>query len=348
MKVIGLAATILAALTACAPVTRQPQISDARAQEEAVRQMEAAIQRLVKAEERVANVYRPIRLANIDLCGEKIGRSIGAGLVIGDLKPRAQQAAYAKLFNANEIAIAVTFVEEGGPAQRAGLQTGDVVEPFKGMTRGELMNIVQKPNERGPITLKVKRGGETKPVEIQPELACAYPASVVAQDAVNAFADGKKIVVSTGLVNFVESDNELALVLGHELAHNTMDHIGKMRGNEFMGVLAGAIVGALLNSPNAFTDAGAAAGRGAFSQEFEGEADYVGVYHAARAGYQVAGAADLWRRMGAAHPTSIHLEGTTHPSTAKRFLAIEEASKEIEAKRASGTPLVPDLKEPGV
>ena len=85
----------------------------------------------------------------------------------------------------------------------------------------------------------------------------------------------------------------------------------------------------------------------AFSQEFEAEADYVGVYHAARAGYDTRKAAYFWRRMAAAHPRAIGLQGTTHPSSANRFLAVEAASKEVAEKRAGGTRLVPEMKSGG-
>ena len=90
------------------------------------------------------------------------------------------------------------------------------------------------------------------------------------------------------------------------------------------------------------TNLGAEAGAAAFSQEFESEADYVGVYHAARAGFDVSNAATMWRRMGTKNPRSISLLGTTHPSTAKRYLAIEKAVQEIELKRQAGLPLVPE------
>jgi hypothetical protein len=49
--------------------------------------------------------------------------------------------------------------------------------------------------------------------------------------------------------------------------------------------------------------------------------------------------------MGAKHPAAIHLKGTSHPSSAKRFVALEETVAEINAKKASGTPLVPEEQE---
>ncbi len=142
------------------------------------------------------------------------------------------------------------------------------------------------------------------------------------------------------MLRFAETDEEVALVLGHELAHNTRGHIASRQGNALIGAIFGAVLTGLTGVD--VTNLGSQIGAGAFSQDFEAEADYVGVYHTARAGFDIANAASFWRRMGLSHPQAIHLSGSTHPSTATRFLAIEKTVDEIETKRANNLPLVPD------
>lgn len=66
------------------------------------------------------------------------------------------------------------------------------------------------------------------------------------------------------------------------------------------------------------------------------------MYHAGRAGYDVRKAASFLRRLGALRPAAIRLAGSAHPSTAKRFLAVERVVAEFERKRKSGLPLLPD------
>jgi predicted Zn-dependent protease len=80
---------------------------------------------------------------------------------------------------------------------------------------------------------------------------------------------------------------------------------------------------------------------GAYSQEFEAEADYVGLYVIARAGYRIDDAANFWRRMAISSPGSVTMTGD-HPATPERFVALQAAVKEIEAKTAQGQPLVPN------
>jgi len=87
------------------------------------------------------------------------------------------------------------------------------------------------------------------------------------------------------------------------------------------------------------------AGLLAYSQEFEREADYVGAYYAARAGYEIAGAEEFWRKMGLTHPDSIRF-ARTHPTAPTRFVQMREVAAEIADKKRRHLPLVPDLKFP--
>jgi predicted Zn-dependent protease len=189
----------------------------------------------------------------------------------------------------------------------------------------------------------VQRGAERNVLSLRPEVGCDYGVGVELSPELNAFADGERVLITRGMVDFLDQDDDLALVLGHELAHNTYGHIEKKMGNALVGALLGGLVGALAG-PDAVVDAvelGGQLGALAFSQEFEAEADYAGAYFAARAGYEVAGAADIWRRMGARHPEAIDLAGTTHPSTALRYLSLERTAEEIALKKSRRQPLTP-------
>jgi hypothetical protein len=106
--------------------------------------------------------------------------------------------------------------------------------------------------------------------------------------------------------------------------------------------LVGAIVSGVVGVD--VTDIGKRIGYNTFSQEFELEADYVGMYHASRAGWDMTGAVNLFRRMAAVHPGSIHVIGGTHPSTVNRAVMVEQTAIEIKSKRASNLALVPNYK----
>jgi predicted Zn-dependent protease len=92
----------------------------------------------------------------------------------------------------------------------------------------------------------------------------------------------------------------------------------------------------------AFSKLGAGMMNGAFSKDYESEADYLGLYFASRAGYDVALAPNFWRRMGVEHPSSVESKYMAmHPSTPERTLSLEQAVEEIREKREAGAPLEP-------
>ena len=84
----------------------------------------------------------------------------------------------------------------------------------------------------------------------------------------------------------------------------------------------------------------------AYSQEFEKEADYVGLYLMANSGIEIDNAPMFWRRMAAEHPGNIKSNhAASHPATAERFVAIENTINEIALKLASDQPLTIELKD---
>ena len=145
------------------------------------------------------------------------------------------------------------------------------------------------------------------------------------------------------MVRFAKSDDELALIYGHEMAHILRNHIEAKKQNAGVGVLVGLIISAFtgMNVAEITRDIGTKA----WSQDFESEADYVGAYLTARAGYDVSGAAQFMRRLATLHPEAIHgRRGATHPSTVNRYLVLQQAADEIAQKKAAGLDLLPNLK----
>jgi len=346
MKYLPLFILLAAALGACAPQSRVPEISRQAAEEEARKQREFVVRERIKVQNRLRRVDFAVRAANVDLCKEK---APGVGFLTMNLDnaPREYRAAYANLFGITR-QITLISVFENSPADRAKLAVGDTIVSVNGKTIGtgssgrtQVAELIAE-SEGKPLSMTVRRGGSLVPVELTPRMICNYPTVLHNDDSVNAFADGSRIIVTSGMMRFAESDDELAFVIGHELAHNTMGHIESKVGNMILGGIIGAILTGLsgVNVIDPMMQVGALA----FSQAFEAEADYVGVYYAARAGYDTKKAAYFWRRMAAAHPTAIGLQGTTHPSTAKRFLAVEAATGEVTGKRSRGETLIPYLK----
>lgn len=176
---------------------------------------------------------------------------------------------------------------------------------------------------------------------------CNYAVAVNKADKeINAHTDGEKIIISQKMLDFINTNNELALVVGHELAHAALGHVGKLTQNAALGQIGGFAVDQLLASAGVstggqFSSLGGGLAQQRYSIPFEQEADYVGMYFMARAGFDTAGAAQFWRRMAANDARAI-TQRSSHPTSPERFIAIERTRKEIAAKKAAGEPLVPN------
>lgn len=340
---------IVCAIAACAPKTDFPEIDDKTAAGEARVQRIAVLQKFIDTETHVSRVAYPILRHNAELCGTDTTYRMGiSGWTTDQIDDEYQDIAREE-FKIGDV-LTVINVAPGSPAEHSGIQAGDKITSVDGQSldTGEdamedLTEVLDESNGK-EIRLGILREGRARTVTVQPEQACAFPVRWMFSNEVNAFADGEAIYVTTGFLRFVEDDDELAAVIGHELAHNTRDHVEAKRTNEFIGLLLGALVGVAIGVD--VSETGRAIGAHAYSQSFEAEADYVGVYHAARAGYDLRNAMKFWRRMAAEHPRAIHLEGSTHPSTAKRFLAMEKAIEEVEEKQRKGLPLTPNEGQP--
>ncbi len=342
-----LAALLPLLMVACAaPVTQRVRIDSGAEVAESNRQQQLAIRSFNDQQKRVWRLTRPLLVANADLCGDVVAADPGVLLWFGGGINKEFRAAAESIglgLRAEVIAVA-----PDSPAARAGIRIGDEVRRVNGVnlpldrTAPQVWQQAMVAAARqGEWSIDLLRGDRDVRLQLETQRGCGYPAYVVDGNEVNAFADGKAMYITRGMMRFAQDDQELSLVLSHELAHNLMSHISKKKTNAGLGLVLDllAAVGGV-NTRGAFSNMAASA----YSQEFEAEADYVGVYLLERAGIDTAGAADFWRRMAAEHPANIrNNHSASHPATSRRFIAIEQTVEEIAAKRASGQALKPNM-----
>ena len=339
-------ALILSGIVGCAgPQTQRVAVSDSATKAEALKQQEIAVQDMVAEQSRITRVYRALATKAQELCGDAVILNTGALFMV---RPKGEMGDAMNRLYGLQAQPSVLFVVEGSPAASAGLRVKDVLKRVNAKEVADI-NALQELFEtlppEAPINFEIERAGALQTVTINPERACKYPATLSPEQIINAFADGKRIMIARGMMNFVKDDNELALVLSHELAHNTMKHIEAKKQNMGLGLLADLAL-IIMTRGQAGNPNFAQAGAGAFSQEFESEADYVGLYIMAKAGLPIADAPKFWRRMAAAHPANIKTNhSASHPSTAYRMVALEETVKEINEKILSKQPLSPNMKD---
>lgn len=351
------AALCLAILEACAgPTTLAPKVDPNAAASEAERQRELVARSMVEDQVRLSEVAQPVMTGGVPFCGDRLTTTGGVIALAPDaFEMQSRAAARRALAFSGDDGITVFGVASTGPAAEAGFQVRDEILAVAGhpVPRGEgasraLGDLFRSKAVAGqPMLVTIRRAGQEEDLQLVPRQACAFKLFIDPDQSINAFADGEAIHITQGMMRFA-TDEELAVVLAHELAHNAMGHLDKQRQNAVAGAGAGLLVDIVAaaagwNTGGAFMRQGAEAGAMTFSKDFEAEADYVALYILANAGRPVQDAPYFWRRMATIDPQQI-VYGTTHPTSPERFVAMDATAEEIETKLAAGEPLMPEYR----
>ncbi len=172
----------------------------------------------------------------------------------------------------------------------------------------------------------------------------AWEVNVITSKEVNAWCmPGGKIAVYSGLIEKLQAtDEELAAVMGHEIAHALREH-SRERASQAMAQSVGiSVVGAVLGVPGIAQDLTQALIDVTFnlpnSRTDETEADRIGVELAARAAYDPRAAVALWEKMTKVGGSQPPQWLSTHPSHANRVTDLQGYSAKVlplyEAARA--------------
>lgn len=161
-----------------------------------------------------------------------------------------------------------------------------------------------------------------------------WEVNLIGSRQINAFCmPGGKIAFYTGILDQLRlSDDEVAVVMGHEIAHALREHarerMGKTAVTSGVARLGGVLAAGLLGIDPRLTDGVARGGASLLSLEFsredESEADLVGLELAARAGFDPRAGVTLWQKMSAASKGAPPQWLSTHPSGKSRIAEIEK------------------------
>lgn len=157
-------------------------------------------------------------------------------------------------------------------------------------------------------------------IKTKPNSDYSYKIYQVEDDEVNALTLGGRIYIFKGMMDFIRSDNELASVISHEIAHNELGHINKsLRVNKTADIFLGTEVSSyaiyfenLLTTP--------------FNQKDEVMADLMGIDLMLRASFNPCEAINLWKRMSGQENQSNRIEELlrSHPYSSKRAVCINQ------------------------
>jgi hypothetical protein len=224
----------------------------------------------------------------------------------------------------------ILAVVGGSAADQAGLVAGDVLLSVDGVpfptppsppadaAPKAWRPVVNATEDRleaalaaGPVGLVLLRAGRQMTARLGSVPACPAHVRVAYSSQVNAFATEHGVVVTTAMLDFLRNDDELAVVLGHEMAHRILGH-PVTRSEE--GVLAafGIKAGDLWRR--------------------EAEADRFGLRLDAAAGYDLGAAIPFWRRYLGKYDWFPQLF-RSHPSLKARERIVREEVEKIASER---------------
>jgi beta-barrel assembly-enhancing protease len=284
---------------------------------------------------RVAAVAYRLLTANLALCDTRAPQT---GFAIHDAQqyaPSVREDAMRHFGLGAEPA--VLTVAPGSPAERAGLRKDDALIAISGqrlvaeLPRGKASFVgveratalLDRAFASGSAVLTVRRNGAVAEVTVTPEPGCASRVALIPSTQLNAAADGIHVQLTSAIADYAANDDELAAVIAHELAHNILRHRATL---DAAGVPSGF-----------FRKLGKNAARVRATEE---EADHVGLYLLAHAGYDLEAALAFWQRFGRDHGAGIFADAT-HPSWRAREAQMRLTIERIAAQRARGEPLAP-------
>ena len=270
----------------------------------------------LQGQARVQRIVDPIRIAGAPLCDKRLTPVLGLFAFsrhqFTDISSRNGQEVMIEKFGLGQHP-KVLHVVPGLAADRAGLQVGDEITAIDGQKikrRLPLERWANRNPESSSLTLQVQRNGLPRDVEIEVEWGCAVEGYFHPSPSWNAammfFGDQTGVYLYEGLLRAQKRDEEVAVVVGHEIAH-------------FILVNGG-------------------------TERTEAEADYLGLYIVARSGYEISSAPAILEELTRKNPFSTIDPGfsTSHPQSVTRAKELEATIAEIDEKRASGSPLVPN------
>ncbi|MDY7578162.1 M48 family metalloprotease [Herbaspirillum sp. RTI4] len=341
---------LLTLLGACAGPSAPPQSittpsSGASASSAAISKDQVALRTLLDQQNRLYRVAAPLLVTNAGLC------RAGARNLLG-FTAKNKYSFPAELSKAAEKAgfgerLQVTGVLPDSGAQKSDVQVGDrlLAVADKSLPPGQdaeqraaqLLGPLML-NARNGIKLMLERGTEPVSTTVPLTRACAYSIELGNTDNVNSYSDGRRILITQGMLDFTKTDEELAFVIAKEMAHSSLGHVQRQK----MMAIAGGIIDNLTKTrPDSTTLSGSPALR-PYPQDMDGNADTLSLYMLVRAGYKIDDAPAFWRRLATRYPASTPNSHTAlHPSFASRMTVMERSLRTIKMKQETGKPLAP-------
>jgi beta-barrel assembly-enhancing protease len=290
---------------------------------------------------RLYTVASPLLLKNAAICKKKSHMTLG-------LTAKTKYSYTADFVEAAEQRLGlsdrlqVMHVMPGSGAEKSGLRRGDILVrldnqelPFGPNAEREGAALMAAATQgKSEVTLTVKRDGRELDLNVPLSRACNFSVELGNASHVNAYSDGNRTLITAGMLDYVRSDTELAIVVAKEIAHNIVIRAPRQHMTDAIDELRtfGAAPKSLQESKKIRP----------YTQVMDATADKYSLYLLARAGYDIDKVLPFWKSLASQFPEAQPNSYTAlHPSTAYRSSVIAAVSGVVKHQMKHRLPLVP-------
>lgn len=236
----------------------------------------------------------------------------------------------------------VMSVMSGSGADKSGIRQGDVLIRIDGnpapvgprVEREAARLMASEMKGKGSVKLTLSRDGREYAVDMALTRVCDVEVALGNAEYANAYSDGKRSLITAGMLDYVQSDNELAIVVAKEIAHNLVAQVARPH-------MASAIDSLRIFGIAAMSSPSTAKIR-PYTAVRDATADKYSIYLLARAGFDIDKVAPFWKQLAARFPATQPDSYTAlHPSTAYRLSVISAVTGVVKHNKKHGWALIP-------
>ncbi|WP_229474537.1 M48 family metallopeptidase [Pseudoduganella lurida] len=328
-----------------APATTQAPLPEAQVVTPRMQAARDTLRSVVTQQDRLYRVAAPLLINNVELCRTQARGLLGFTAKNKWSYPGEYADASAAVLGYGDM-LQVSGVLAGSGAARAGLRKGDgliaadgkALPTGAGAETGAASVFGPLVSSRTQLSMTISRDGSTQVLKVPVTRACAMRIDLGNSDNVNSYADGARISVTRGMINFAQNDETIAYVLAKDIAHNVLGHAAASRNTAAIG----AVIDNVTRVQPDQTMLTGTAGIRPLSADMEIAADNLALYMLVRAGYGIDRYKAFWQKLAAQYPASVQNGYVAlHPNVGPRLMALDRAIPAVKAKQAAKKPLVP-------
>jgi Zn-dependent protease with chaperone function len=300
---------------------------------------------IVLRQERIYRIAAPLIIKNAVLCKTQARPLLGFTAKNQYSFPPELTVAAQQSLGLDE-RLQVMQILDGSGAMQAGLKRGDILHTIQDQriptgaqaepeTARLLPPLLKNLTE---IKITVLRQSQQMTVNVPLTLACAFAIDVGNSQHINAYADGRRILLTRGLLDSLSSDEDVAVIIAREISHNILQHAKQLQQTATLS----SVIDSLLAFKPDLNTVSASNGIKVMPEKMDQEADRLALYMLARANYDPANFSRVLKRLAqTSSTTQTNTYQALHPWTEERQNLILSTLKEIRQKQSTKKVLVP-------